>query len=145
LEALEFRVGFDREKGSFPGKGGGCEAIASDGEWSFGADLAEKRLNANFEATTMLQTPAKLAECTYVTISDPVLPEDFAITIGPFDAMCGGTVPVVEVTEIVCQQCGIPKSGRATPAASDALICLRNAVGQDVDLLCPPCGGLSEE
>src|SRR5690242_2246375 len=45
----------------------------------------------------------------------------------------------VEIRE--CALCICDVNGNGSVAASDALICLKDAVGIEQDLNCPPCGG----
>ncbi len=44
-----------------------------------------------------------------------------------------------------CDVCVCDTSGNRDVKATDALQCLQNAVGQPVELNCPPCGAPLEE
>lgn len=135
---IRFSVAYDREKGSFVGETGDCEPLGAEEGWSFTNDRGFEALDVFYDGEPIL-TPVELLRCTYATISDPVVAQDFVVG-GGIDAGLGrgGVEPdpvLVQVASIRCQGCSTPKTGSGVPLASDCLFILRAAVGsEDCDL-----------
>lgn len=61
---------------------------------------------------------------------------------GPNSSDCSFVLKA-SVGTMACEPCVCDVNGNASLTSSDALLCLQRAVGQNVNLDCPPCDGVT--